>query len=308
MRNEADKTKESTAPRNYFLWLRTILGVCILGVVLAWVISRGALAARLSLRALIWSTLISLLTCALQASTLISMARAFQRKLNTRSALRITSLSSLGNAAGGLPLGTTVKYTILYRKVGMSLAQITFGLSAYTIGITLTLLGYAVVGILALHFQPLIKTLSVAILLGGIAVIPLIARFWARRSRSFSELIGPFLKKPTSVMVACISFATASLFTLNSAVVGLFLFPEHSFFHIWFISASGILLGLGSLLQSVGGIQEIAMGIAAYASGIQTIDGVQIALVMRFTSIISSGLILGVSYLVPERSPANRRH
>lgn len=236
------------------------------------------------------------------------MARAYQRRLNIRSALRITSLSSLGNAAGGLPLGTTVKYTILYKKVGMSISQITFGLSAYTIGITLTLLGYAVVGILALHFHPLIKSLSAAILLASIAVIPLVARFWARRSRSFSKLIRPFLKKPTSVMVALISLATASLFTLNSAVVGLFLFPEHSFFRIWFISASGILLGLGSLLQSVGGIQEIAMGITAYASGINTIDGVQIALVMRFTSIIASGLTLGFSYLVPERGPGSQRH
>lgn len=282
--------------------------MCILAVVLAWVISKGALSSRLSFQALFWSTLISLLTCVLQASTLTSIAHAFQRNLDIRYALRIGSLSSLGNAAGGLPLGTTVKYTILYSKIGMSLAQITFGLSAYTVGISLALLGYAVLGIWVLHFHLLIKIVFMAILLGGIAVIFPIARFWAKRSRSLSELIGPFLKKPTSVTVALISFVTASLFTLNSAVVGLFLFPEHSFFHLLFISASGILLGLGSLLQSVGGIQEIAMGFSAYASGIKTIDGVQIALVMRFTSIISSGVVLGLSYLVPEHRRANQPH
>ena len=237
----------------------------------------------------------------MQASTLTSMAQAYQRKLDMRYALYVSALGSLGNAAGGLPLGTTLKYTILYKRVGLSLSQITFGLSVFIVGISLILLGYAVLGIQALNFQPAIRVVSAVVFIGCFAAIfPVI--HWGRHNNAFSRNIGPFLKKPLAVTVASISFSIASLFILNSTLVGLFLFPEHSFFHVLFISASGILLGLGSLLQSVGGIQEIAMGFSAYASGINPIDGVQIALVMRFTSIISSGIILGFSYLVPARS------
>ena len=298
---EVNKIKKPPTTRNFILRLRTILGVCILAGVVAWVINKGELFNRLNPQVLLWSTLISLLTCVLQASTLTSMARVYQRKLSMRYALHISALGSLGNAAGGLPLGTTLKYTILYSRVGLSLSQITFGLSTFIVGISLMLLGYAVLGIQALDFQPAIKVVSAMVFIGSVAALFPVAR-WARHNNALSRIICPFLKKPIAVTVASISFSIASLFILNSTLVGLFLFPEHSFFHVLFISASGILLGLGSLLQSVGGIQEIAMGFSAYASGINPIDGVQIALVMRFTSIISSGIILGLSYLIPALS------
>lgn len=294
---EVNKIKNPTKGHSHILWLRTILGVCILAAIVAWVINKGELFNRLNPQVLLWSTLISLLTSILQASTLTSIARSYHRRLDLRYALYISALGSLGNAAGGLPLGTTLKYTILYKRVGLNISQITFGLTAYIAGISLMLLGYAALSIHALDFQPVIKAIPTALFIVSIVALFPLGR-WAQRNKVFSNLITPFLKKPDAITVAVLSFTIASLFILNSTVVGLFLFPEYSFFHVLFVSASGILLGLASLLQSVAGIQEITMGLTALASGINPLDGVQIALVMRFTSIISSGVIVSLLHLL----------
>jgi hypothetical protein len=299
-----EKTSNTIERHNfsrYFLWLRTLFGLCILTVIVVWVINKGILLERLNSKVLVWSTLISILTSILHAATLSSIAYAYGRKLNYRYALYISALGSLGNAAGGLPLGTTLKYIILYKRVGLKIGQITFGLTAYTMAIALVLLAYATVCALLLNLRPDIKVLPGLLLI--VSIISIIALgCWGQRSKVITNLLNPFLGWKFFLVVAALSFSLASLFILNSVTVGYFLFPEHSFIHITFLSATGIFISLVSFLQSIAGIQELAMGLSAFFSGIESIDGVQIALVMRFTAIISSGLILGLSYLLPEKT------
>ncbi|MHB8743636.1 MAG: hypothetical protein ACYC9L_10980 [Sulfuricaulis sp.] len=299
------KSHNSNEPQNrshYLLYLRTILGLCILAAIIIWVIKKGTLLERLSAPVLFWSTLISLLTSMLHATALASIARAYERKLDFSYALYISALGSLGNAIGGLPLGTTLKYAILYKRIGLKIGQITFGLASYTAGISLVLLVYVAISILFLNFPLNIKVIPAALLVIGIATI-VILRYWSKQNRVFSSLLRLFLKRQIAVTVAVLSFSIASLFILNSSIVGRSLFPEHSLIQVVFISATGIFAGLASLLQSVAGIQELTMGLSAFASGINPIDGVQIALVMRIASMISSGLILSLFYLTPGRIP-----
>jgi len=299
-----EKTSNTIERHNfsrYFLWLRTLFGLCILTVIVVWVINKGILLERLNSKVLVWSTLISILTSILHAATLSSIAYAYGRKLNYRYALYISALGSLGNAAGGLPLGTTLKYIILYKRVGLKIGQITFGLTVYTMAIALVLLAYATVCALLLNLRPDIKVLPGLLLI--VSIISIIALgCWGQRSKVITNFLNPFLGWKFFLIVAALSFSLASLFILNSVTVGYFLFPEHSFIHITFLSATGIFISLVSFLQSIAGIQELAMGLSAFFSGIESIDGVQIALVMRFTAIISSGLILGLSYLLPEKT------
>lgn len=301
MTKKTGKTSEQKIHSRYFLWLRTFLGLCILTVIVVWVINKGILLERLNGTVLVWSTLISMLTSMLHAATLSSIAYAYGRKLDYRYALYISALGSLGNAAGGLPLGTTLKYIILYKRVGLKIGQITFGLTAYTIIIALVLLVYATVSAFLLNLQPDIKALPGLLLIISIAVIIALG-CWGGRSKVISSLLDPFLRWQSFVFVAVLSFALASLFILNSGAVGYFLFPELPLIHIIFLSATGIFIGLVSLLQSIAGIQEITMGLSAFLSGIDSIDGVQIALVMRFTAIIASVMILGLSYLIPGKT------
>lgn len=298
MTENTGKPGEQKILSPYFQWLRAILGLCILTGIVIWVTKEGILLERLNGAVLIWSTLISMLTSMLHATTLGTIAYAYGRKLDYRYALYISTIGSLGNAAGGLPLGTTLKYIMLYKRVGLKIGQITFGLAAYTIIIALVLLAYATASAALLNLQPDVKALPGLLLI--ISIVAIIALgFWGKRSKAISSLLNPFLRWRAFVIVAMLGFALASLFILNSAVVGYFLFPEHSLIHIVFLSATGIFIGLISMLQSIAGIQEITMGLSAYLSGIDSIDGVQIALVMRFTAISASILILGLTYLIP---------
>lgn len=291
---------EQKARSRHFLWLRALVGLCILAAILLWVIDEGVLLERLNGAILAWSTLISIATSLLHAATLSSVASAYGRKLDYRYALYISALGSLGNAAGGLPVGTTLKYIILYKRVGLKIGQITFGLTAYTVMIALVLLGYAAISAPLLNLETYIKAVPVLLLIGSIIVVTLLVR-WGQGNRNVSALLHPFLEKRYFFTVAGLGIALASLFMINSCIVGNYLFPEHSFVHIIFLSATGIFMGLVSLLQSIAGIQEITMGLSALASGLDPIDGVQIALVLRMASIISSGIFLGLFYLSPNR-------
>lgn len=301
MTEKTGKPGEQKIHSRYFLWLRTILGLCILTGIVIWVTNEGILLERLNGTVLVWSTLISMLTSMLHAATLTTIAYAYGRKLDYRYALYISALGSLGNAMGGLPLGTTLKYIMLYKRVGLKIGQITFGLAAYTTIIALVLLAYAAVSASLLNLRPDIKALPGLLFIISVTAIIALG-VWGKRSKVMSSLLNPFLRWQSFIFVAALSFALASLFILNSCAVGYFLFPEHPLIHIIFLSATGIFIGLASLLQSIAGIQEITMGLSAYLSGIDSIDGVQIALVMRFTAISASISILGLSYLIPGKT------
>lgn len=298
MTERISKTNERKIYSRYFLWLRTFLGLCILTVIVVWVIKKGILLERLSSTVLMWSTLISMFSSILHAATLGSIAYAYGRKLDYRYALYISALGSLGNAAGGLPLGTAFKYIILYKHVGLKIGQITFGLTAYTMTIALVLLAYATVSAFLLNIRPDIKVLPGLLLTISIVAFIALGR-WGQRNKVISSLLNPFLRWRSFIIVAALSLTLATVFILNSGTVGHFLFPERSLIHIIFLSATGIFIGLVSLLQSIAGIQEITMGLSAFISGIDPIDGVQIALVMRIASIISSGIFLSLFYLMP---------
>lgn len=298
MIEKISKTTEGKNYSSYLLWLRTLLGLCILIAIVVWVINRGILLERLTGTLLLWSTLISMLTSMLHAATLGFIAYVYGRKLDYRYALYISALGSLGNAAGGLPLGTTLKYIILYKRVGLKISQITFGLTSYTITIALVLLAFSAFSASLLDLRTDIKVLPGLLLIFSLLAIIALG-LWGQRNKVMSGLLNPFLRPRAFIIVAALSFSLASLFILNSGAVGHFLFPEHSLMHIIFFSATGIFIGLVSLLQAIAGIQEITMGLSAFVSGIDPIDGVQIALVMRITSIISSGIFLGLFYLTP---------
>jgi hypothetical protein len=132
---------------------------------------------------------------------------------------------------------------------------------------------------------------------GSIILLTLLIR-WAHTKARISALTNPHLKKRNLTALILLSSIVATLLILNSCAVGWYVLPDHPVIQIVFISASGILIGLASLLQAVAGIQEIAMGLSAYVSGVSAVDGAQIALVLRFTSIISSGLILSMHLLL----------
>jgi hypothetical protein len=285
-------------------WLRIAAGLVLLSAVGAWIIRDGTLLSRSSLWALAASALAAAVTSAIHALGIQLIATVYQRHVGFARALRICLLGTAGNAMGGLPIGTTLKYVILHRHVGLSLAQITFGMVAITAGITFFLLAIAAISALTLDLA-LSKKSALVALVPAAALGLLAALRWAGTRPRLGSLTKPLMAGKFVGRLVGLSFAMATTFVTNSCVVGAILLPDISPGRLVFISASGILLGLASLLQTVGGIQEVALSLTAYGSGIRAVDGAQIAFLMRLGAIISSSALLAVQFLFISPDPGN---
>lgn len=278
--------------------VRPILGLSVLTIIIVWVSKEGVLLQELNWQLIFASTLVSLTLSFVNADCLKVMTRAYATELKFFSALHISALGSLGNALGGLPIGTTLKYAILHKKFCLSITQITVGFVTFSATISAFLLLFAAVGSTGVNLPPGIKYFLAIFAALCIFFIPLFI-LWLQRNARVKPLLAPYWHGRTLLKILILSFSTASLFLFNYWVISRFLFPTIPLLELIFMSAVGILVGLGSVLQSVGGVQELSMGMAAYISGAEILDGVQLALVMRITSIIAPAIILMAMYFTP---------
>ena len=127
---------------------------------------------------------------------------------------------------------------------------------------------------------------------------------WLRNKDFWKRLIAPFFRENRFSRVFIISLLTTTIFVVNFCLIGILLFPELPLASLIFISALGALVGQGSMIQSVGGIQEFVMGLSALLTGFGLLDGVQIALVSRAASIIASGAVVIYLHFAPGNSDA----
>ena len=268
-----------------------MFGITILTVMGIWVAKEGVILERVNIRLIISATLISLVLNFLNAFTLRTIAKTYGGTLGYSNALHISALGSFANAAGGFPFGTALRYVVLRKQSALSIPQITAGLIAFTLGISIVLICYAAISVVGTDLQIVVKALPVALLTVSVLTLWFFARY-ARHKQTLQSILNPLLCQTSLMRIMVISFATATFFIVNYLVIGYFIFPTLSLPNKIFISSMGILMGLGSLIQTVGGIQEISMAFSATLTGAGAIDGVQLALIMRITSVISSGLIL----------------
>lgn len=296
-----------SAPGHWRSLLRIGVGLLLFSVVVVWVVRDGSYLENLNARAVAASLAVSVLTSLLQAATLVTIASANTRALGYAQALRVTALGSLGNAAGGLPIGTAVKFGILHGQVGLSLGQITTGLALTTLVIVATLLACASLSALWLAVPDPVAALPATALLGLLAccIAPLSVPALRRR---VPEAVRGWLAAyaPARVLRAVLALGalTAGTFVLNSCLVGWLLGTGGSLAEIVFLSSTGIVIGLASLLQSIAGVHEFALAFTAYVAGVQPIDGVQIALTLRATAIGAALLLLAGAAIVPPRNRA----
>ena len=278
--------------------LRTVFGIVLLAAVIIWVAKEGILFSRISFGLLLCSTFAALTINFLNASIIKVMVEVFKRDISYIDALHISALGTFGNSAGGLPIGTTLKYVILYKQSGLKIKETTTGLIIFTIAISLFLLGYAAISVWGMNLARTSKMIP-SLLLAASTLVLVVLWKWLRKKNMGRQLIQPFLDSRIFRRITLISFVTATLFILNYLVISLILFPEIPLASVVFIASIGLLTGLASLLQTVGGIHEFSMGISAFIAGIKLIDGMQLALSMRVASLLSSGMILVVFYFSP---------
>lgn len=285
---------------------KPILGLLLLGLVIVWIAKQGILFDKLSVNLILASTTASVFINLLNASVIRTIVGAYHGKIGYARSLHISALSAFGNAAGGLPVGTTLKFALLYRQSGLKIKEITFGLILFTVAITFMLLGYVSISIPAMNFRLSLSVIPGILFVLGVALTAFLWS-WLSAKKIMPQTASPLLRHPYFVQLLLVSFSLTTMFIFNYWIIGYFLVPDIPPMQMIFIASVGILTGLGSLLQSVGGIQEISMGIATAISGSNLIDGAQLALTMRITSLISSAIILSLLYLLPLRPSSQKR-
>jgi uncharacterized membrane protein YbhN (UPF0104 family) len=276
---------------NFLRIAKPIAGTVLLLCIVAWIMSNGEAMEHISIPALIYSTLISGLTVGLNAVVLKLIVEYFEGFLSYRNAFRLSALGTLGNALGGLPIGTTLKYALLYRDSGIKIREITSGLVIFTLAGSCWLLAYAA---LSIQYTPLHNIAKVAVPLAlcfGVAALVMLL-LWARNHGRLGQLVKPFIVGSNLARVLFLSFAVTTTFVANYSVVAHLMFPDVHLSLVAFIASVGTFISLGSALQSVGGVAELSMGLSSSFSGLDAATGATLALALRFTAIVAAASIL----------------
>ena len=195
------------------------------------------------------------------------------------------------------------RITVLSRKAGLTVKETTAGLLIFTLAMMVWLMLTAAVSIWATSL-PYSYKLSVIGMVLLIVITGLWLGRWLNNKDFWKLLIRPFFREKRLSRVLIISLLTTTNFVVNFCLIGILLFPELPLESLIFISALGALVGQGSMIQSVGGIQEFVMGLSALITGFGLLDGVQIALVSRAASIISSGAVVIYMHFAPGNTGA----
>ena len=286
--------------------MRPILGITLLGIVVIWILNEGTLLSNLSVELIVFSTLASMTLNVMNAAIIRIIVVAYQRHISHNDALHLSALGTLGNSAGGLPIGMTLKYVILNKKKGLKISEITLGLVVFAATISFFLLAFAAVSCWFINLHPLLRSSIVllAITSGSIGWWC----WWLFKKRSPKvNFLAPFLNPHILPRVLFIGLINATLFIASYWIVSLYLLPQISFAFLIFVTSIGLLTGLGTLLQTVGGIHELSLGVAAFIAGAELVDGLQLALTMRIAAILSSSIIVTALYLLPRHLLSDRQ-
>lgn len=279
----------------------------LLAGIIVWVYRHGVLFQRISLWHILPPVMASAIGILLGAEGLRCITAAYKKHLRPATALYISAMGTLGNSMGGLPIGTTFKYVSLSRKAGLTAKETTVGLLVFTVAMVILLTLTAAVSIWAtsLPYSYKLTSMGMALL---IAIAGLWLYKWLRGKNFWKQHVAPFFQENCLSRVFIISLLTTTIFIVNFCLIGVLLFPELPLASLIFISALGALVGQGSMIQSVGGIQEFVMGLSALLTGFGLLDGVQIALVSRAASIISSGTVVIYLHFAPGNTGAAARN
>jgi hypothetical protein len=272
------------------------VGLSLLTVIILWVLREGYPIEKLSF-ALITSTLLAAMASGFANAMIISeISKVYGGAMNYKSSLYTTALGTFANAAGGIPIGTALKYILLHKKGRLSVAQTTAGFVVFTIFISLALLIYVAILIHWIDINDAYRNMAVLVLIISLVVLAsavFCLKYFPRIQRHFS----PFLKFRSVLRVSVISIVVTLGFILNFWVVACQLFPQMTFIQTAFSVSLGSLVSQMAFLQSVGGVQELSIGVATRVAGTELIQGVMLGLTIRITALVSSGLIIAAFVL-----------
>jgi len=258
-------------------------------VLLTWSLLDGDLLNQFNIRLLLEVASISLIIIFLNSRIISQITVVYGKGLNLAETTLLSVVSALGNSLAGLPLGTGIKLFLMKRRGGLTARQVVAGFLYYTFLNCFILLNVIVCVFAFSSCNAFYMLLPIVI-----AFVVFILLYLGRSSQIYFEVIAPLLNMKFLVKSVMTS-VTVVFFMLYAYRLALFSFyPELSNIAVTWMSASSLLAGFSVGAQSLGGGQELIMGMAMKISNYGVLDGVEVALFLRVSFLCTSVVMFSV--------------
>jgi len=257
--------------KNYFKFAFGIAGIAL------WVwfaFDRGEVLTNFSWKLFGIVSCVFLIIIFVNASILRWITTMFNNPLSNYEALLITSIGALANSAGGVPLGTALVFGVLVKKHGFELKDIFLGKVLATVLSVVSLILIVSFGFLL--SKKIIHASIFIILASGMLALT----YYAFRTQANTI---KYLKNG-----CLLSILGAVFMVLAYCLVIDFYMPSLEYMEQIVFSGMSLLIGISSMATTVGGLQELILGLNAWFFVENFSFGVELGLFIRFCSVASA--------------------
>ena len=272
--------------------LKIVVGSATLIFIVFLILKHGNLFRNIDVNLIVLATATTAILNILNGYSIKVIANAYSpdKKMPIVWAIQIGSIATLGNVLGGLPIGTSVKFAVLNKYMGIKLTMITAGLILFTLSIGSFFALYMLFMLPFINFPLNIKVIGAVFVCLMLIVAWLVVAKLAKQT-TFKDILAPIISN-YKIKLIFLSALLSLSFVVTYLIIGYFVAPEVSSQKIIFIASLGNLASMLTFSQSVGGVQELSIGLAGFLTEIKFIKGIEIAFVLRIGGLISSSLIL----------------
>ena len=277
--------------------IKAVFGTLLLVALVLFVSKHGIIIQNIQLGSLLVLALIVLLVMSANAVALLCTIRILSKSLSFKNAFALTAITTFGNSIGGLPFGTAYKVYHLTKVVNVNLRAV-----------VLMMLGVAALQVCFIASVTFIIYLDVEsevflifgvlLVVSGVAICIAVKLLKQLVKRGIIQLAAsPMLPLISCVLatIVCVFFFFCCFF-----YVAVTYLPDLGFREIAVLSGIGLSTSIVSGVQSIGGMQELAFGFAAFLSDLKATTGIEFALLFRVASIFSSGFVT-ISLMLVDR-------
>ena len=260
------------------------------------IFKKGDLFEKINVGLISATTLVTIILIILNGVTIKFIVKAYNpdKEIQLGLTVLIAAISTLGNSLGGLPIGTSIKFIILNRFMGVKVIEITFGLVVFAFGIT-TFYALYIFTVLPFVNIELISKLSLLFyIIIALTLVGAIIIIFVKKSIG-NVFFSTFKKYKYQFIILCLLLSIG--FIINYLIVGHFYIPQINSEKIIFTASLGSLISTLTFSQGLGGFQELSVGLSSLLTEISFINGVEVAFVLRIAALIGSSIVL--CFLLP---------
>jgi hypothetical protein len=284
---------EAAAKPSIWRWLRAVAGILFLGSlgIMAW--RNGAILRHIEIPVLLANASASMLTVIGNSLLLRWITSVTTKPLALSEATLLSALGSLGNALGGLPIGTAAVVAILMRDHGIAVRDIIAGklLATALAIITAALL----TSLLAYHSPAPWRLICLLIAATGMASLFLLPQRLPQRLPG-RDLLLRLCHPPVLMQGLMLAAVTTLTMMLAYGIIIHRYLPALDIADGIFISGTSLLLGFASMSSVIGGVQEVITGFTTHYSQLSFAAGVEISLFMRIGGWIAAATLFACSW------------